>query len=182
MLSHVYENLGFVLVGHEKTNLDLDSKCRVPKRDLGFESLTLRQKKFTVDFLQKKLKVNEGEAPQYYVENSHEAIIDPLLFERVQEEMARRKALGRSYSGKTIFSCRLICGDCGHYLGSKVWNSTDKYRRVIWQCNNKFKGECKCGTPHLTEDFIKAKFLEAYKCFYSPTGTEGAPKKPDRAF
>lgn len=120
------------------------------------------QKKFTVDFLQKKMKVNEGEVPQYYVENSHEAIIDPLLFDRVQEEMARRKALGRSYSGKTIFSCRLICGDCGHYLGSKVWNSTNKYRRVIWQCNNKFKGECKCGTPHLTEEFIKAKFLEAY--------------------
>ena len=63
----------------------------------------LFQKKFTVDFLQKKMKVNEGEVPQYYVENSHEAIIDPLLFDRVQEEMARRKALGRSYSGKTIF-------------------------------------------------------------------------------
>ena len=122
----------------------------------------LLQKRFTTDFLTKKMKVNEGEVPQYYVENSHEAIIDPLLFDRVQEEMARRKALGRSYSGKTIFSCRLICGDCGHYLGSTVWNSTNKYRRMIWQCNNKFKGECKCGTPHLTEDFIKAKFLEAY--------------------
>ena len=106
--------------------------------------------------------MNEGEVPQYYVENSHEAIIHPLLFDRVQEEIARRKALGRSYSGKSIFSSRLVCGDCGHYLGSKVWNSTNKYRRVIWQCNNKFKGECKCGTPHLTEDTIKAKFLEAY--------------------
>ena len=120
------------------------------------------QKRFTVDFLQKKMKVNEGEVPQYYVENSHEAIIHPLLFDRVQEELARRKALGRSYSGKSIFSSRLICGDCGHYLGSKVWNSTNKYRRVIWQCNYKFKGECKCGTPHLTEDTIKVKFLEAY--------------------
>lgn len=122
----------------------------------------LLQKRFTVDFLQKKLKVNEGEVPQYYVENSHEAIIDPRLFDHVQEELARRKALGRSYSGKSIFSSRLVCGDCGHYLGSKVWNSTSKYRRVIWQCNNKFKGECKCGTPHLTEDAIKEKFLEAY--------------------
>ena len=127
-----------------------------------YKGCALLQKKFTVDFLQKKMKINEGEVPQYYVENSHEAIVDPLLFERVQEEMARRKTLGKSYSGKSIFSCRLICGDCGHYLGSKVWNSTDKYRRVIWQCNNKFKGECKCGTPHLTEDAIKAKFLEAY--------------------
>lgn len=120
------------------------------------------QKRFTVDFLQKKTKINEGEVPQYYVENSHEAIIDPLLFDRVQDELARRKALGRSYSGKSIFSSRLICGDCGHYLGSKVWNSTSKYRRVIWQCNNKFKGECKCGTPHLTEESIKQRFLAAY--------------------
>jgi len=118
-----------------------------------------------VDSLQKKMKVNGGEIPQYYVENSHEAIIHPLLFDRVQEELARRKALSWSYSGRGIFSSRLICGDCGRYLGSKVWNSTNKYRRVIWQCNYKFKGECKCGTPHLTEDTIKAKFLEAYSQF-----------------
>jgi DNA invertase Pin-like site-specific DNA recombinase len=35
------------------------------------------QKRFTVDFLTKKQKVNEGEVPQYYVENSHPAIISP---------------------------------------------------------------------------------------------------------
>jgi len=120
------------------------------------------QKTFTVDFLQKKTKVNEGEVPQYYVENSHEAIIAPLLFDQVQEEIARRKILGRNYSGKSIFSCRLICADCGHYFGPKVWNSTTKYRQTVWQCNNKFKGEHKCTTPHLTDSIIKAKFLKAY--------------------
>ena len=120
------------------------------------------QKTFTVDFLQKKTKINEGEVPQYYVESSHEAIIAPQLFDRVQEEMARRKILGRTYSGKSIFSCRLICADCGHYLGPKVWNSTTKYRHTVWQCNNKFKGEHKCTTPHLTDVTIKAKFLEAF--------------------
>src|SRR5574344_1604972 len=31
----------------------------------------LLQKKFTTDFLTKKMKVNEGEVPQYYVEKSH---------------------------------------------------------------------------------------------------------------
>ena len=35
----------------------------------------LLQKEFTVDFLQKKMKKNEGEVPQYYVEGNHEAII-----------------------------------------------------------------------------------------------------------
>ena len=106
--------------------------------------------------------MNEGEVPQYYVENSHAAIINPDLFDQVQVEIARRQALGRRYSGKSIFSCRLVCGDCGGFLGPKVWNSTSKYRHVVWQCNDKFKGDHKCGTPHLTEAGIKAKFLEAY--------------------
>ena len=120
------------------------------------------QKTFTVDFLQKKTKINEGEVPQYYVEGSHEAIIDPILFDQAQKEMERRRRLGNTYSGKSVFSSRLICGDCGHFLGSKVWHSTSKYRRTIWQCNYKFKGEHKCTTPHWTEDEIKEKFLEAY--------------------
>ena len=40
----------------------------------------LLQKEFTVDFLQKKMKKNEGEVPQYYVEGNHEAIISPAVF------------------------------------------------------------------------------------------------------
>ena len=50
----------------------------------------------------------------------------------------------------------IFCGDCGSVYGSKVWHSTDKYRRIIWQCNNKFKGEHHCTTPHLYEKDIKA--------------------------
>ena len=40
-------------------------------------------------------------------------------------------------------------------------HSTDKYRRVIWQCNGKFKGKDRCVTPHLYEDDIKRLFLRA---------------------
>jgi site-specific DNA recombinase len=127
-----------------------------------YRGSALLQKRFTVDFLQKKLKVNEGEVPQYYVENSHPAIVTPELFDQVQEEMKRRKQLGRRYRTGSLFSCRLVCGDCGEYFGPKVWNSTDKYRRVIWQCNAKFKGEHRCATPHLTEEIIKEKFIEAF--------------------
>ena len=29
-------------------------------------------------------KVNEGEVPQYYVKNNHEAIIEPEIFDMVQ--------------------------------------------------------------------------------------------------
>ena len=75
----------------------------------------LLQKTFTVDFLQKKVKKNEGEVPKYYVEQSHEAIIDPIEFELVQQEIARRTAIGKRYSGQSILSARIICGDCGGF-------------------------------------------------------------------
>lgn len=49
------------------------------------------QKNFTGDFLTKKTKLNEGEVPQYYVANSHPAIIEPEVFDLVQYELKQRK-------------------------------------------------------------------------------------------
>ena len=80
----------------------------------------------------------------------------------MQAELARRKAIGYSYSGNSIFASRIVCGDCGAYFGSKVWNSTSKYRRTIWQCNAKFQNDQRCSTPHLDEEEIKARFVTAY--------------------
>lgn len=121
----------------------------------------LLQKRFTSNFLTKELRINNGEVPQYYVEGSHEAIIAPEEFQAVQEEMARRKELGRAYSDKAFHS-KIICGDCGGFYGRKVWHSTDEYKSVIFQCNRKFKNEDRCRTPKLTEEEIKQRFLAAY--------------------
>ncbi len=122
----------------------------------------LLQKKFTTDFLTKRMKVNEGEVPQYYVEKSHAPIIEPLEWDMVQTEIARRRSLGRAYSGNSVFSSKLVCGDCGGFFGQKVWHSNDPYRKLIWRCNSKFKGEAKCATPHLDTETIQQKFLIAY--------------------
>ena len=127
-----------------------------------YKGAALLQKCFTVDFLTKKQKVNEGEVPQYYVEHSHEPIIAPEDFDKVQNEFVRRKQLGRQYSGKSIFASRIVCSDCGSFYGPKVWSSNSKYRRIIWQCNNKFKGSHRCETPHLDEKTIKARFVDAF--------------------
>ena len=97
------------------------------------------------------------------MEHSHDAIIEPEEFELVQAEIERRKGLGKEYSGSSIFSAKLVCSCCGGFFGSKVWHSTSKYRRIIWQCNHKFSkssGNKKCKTPHLYEDDIKKRFIE----------------------
>lgn len=122
----------------------------------------LLQKEFTVDFLQKKMKKNEGEVAQYYIEGNHEAIISPTVFDLVQEELAKRTKGSSRYSGVSIFSNKIKCGDCGNWYGSKVWHSNDKYRRVIYRCNHKYDDDKKCETPHITEDEIKAAFVTAF--------------------
>ena len=118
------------------------------------------QKTFTVDFLTKKKKANEGEIPQYYIKDNHEAIIDPETFEMVQTLMAARKKGQNRKSSVSIFSSKVKCSDCGSWYGPKVWHSNDVYRKVIWQCNHKFDGQ-KCATPTLTEAEIKELFLRA---------------------
>lgn len=122
----------------------------------------LLQKTYTVDFLTKKMIVNDGKVPQYYVENSHPAIVQPWEFAIVQAEIKRRKSLPRRYSCQSVLATHIICGDCGDYYGSKVWHSTSKYRRTVWQCNSKFSGTQKCKTPHLDEARVKAAFLTAF--------------------
>ncbi len=121
----------------------------------------LLQKEFTVDFLEKTRKKNEGEVQQYYVEGHHEAIIPPRRFAEVQAELKRREAMTK-YSGVSIFSNKIKCGCCGGWYGSKVWHSNDKYRKVIYRCNHKYGKEKKvCGTPTLTEPELKNYFLKA---------------------
>lgn len=64
--------------------------------------------------------------------------------------------------GNGAFASKLICADCGGFYGQKVWHSTDRYWRVVYQCNAKFKNEKKCSTPHLEETRIQEMFLKAY--------------------
>lgn len=127
-------------------------------RNEKYKGDALLQKTYTIDFLSKKKNINKGELPQYYVENNHEAIVDKETFDAVQAALDRKE---KGKGSTILFSSKLVCGDCGHYFGSKVWHSTSKYRRVIYQCNEKYKGEKKCTTPHVTEDEIKDWFVAA---------------------
>ena len=130
-------------------------------RNEKYAGMARIQKTFTPDFLTKKAVKNNGQVPSYLVEQSHPAIIAPATFEMVQNEIARRKREGGRYSGVSIFSGKIKCGECGGSFGAKVWHSTDKYRRVIYRCNKKYDGH-KCRTPHVTEEDIKTAFVTAF--------------------
>jgi len=132
-------------------------------RNEKYKGDALLQKTYTTDYLEHRVEKNRGHLPQYYVENSHPAIIDKEEWEIVQAELMRRDKIGAAYSGNSIFSSKLICGDCGGFYGRKLWHSTDKYAKEVYQCNRKFnKDKEKCETPTLNEDDIKALFIKAY--------------------
>lgn len=121
----------------------------------------LLQKSFRENHITKRKITNDGQLPQYFVEDSHPAIISQEEFELVQAEMIRRKSAGREYSGSSPFSSKILCSCCCGFYGAKVWHSGSKYQRTIWQCNHKFQNNEKCTTPHLYEDDIKKRFLTA---------------------
>jgi site-specific DNA recombinase len=133
----------------------------------------LLQKTYTVDFLTKKRVENNGEVPQYYVEESHPAIIDKEMWEAVQVEMERRKAFAKQYNISKVdyatvgnpFAGRVICGCCGSTFGRKVWNSTDeRLRRVIWRCNKKYevKGKKSCENKHIDDKILYQAFINTF--------------------
>ena len=104
----------------------------------------LLQKTYITDPISKRVKKNNGELPMYYVENSHPAIIERRIFDRVQEEMARRAGkkkvkqtgtkteLGR-YSGKYALTELLYCGECGTPYRRCTW-SRDGKKKIVWRC------------------------------------------------
>ena len=133
----------------------------------------LLQKTYTVDFLNKKRAENTGQVPQYYVEDSHPAIIDKEMWEAVQLEIERRRDFARKYSIQKLecttednpFAGRVICGSCGHAYGRKVWNSTDdRLRRIIWRCNGKYvvKGEKGCESKHIDDGVLYQAFVDVF--------------------
>lgn len=119
----------------------------------------LIQKTVVVDFLTKQIKKNEGEAPQYYIANNHEAIIPPDVWDQVQYELKHRYQ--RRTSKLTKYSSFLRCACCGSYYGPKQTHSGTKYRKDFWICRDKYKGDSICTSKRLSEEMIEEAFNTA---------------------
>ena len=132
-------------------------KIEVPGKELNFSKKMILgilqnekycgdcilQKTVTVDCISKSRKKNEGEAPMYLVENSHPAIVSREVFNRVQEEISRRKALPPQSKKKAVTASGkyskyaltevLKCGECGSRYKRVTWTSRGK-KQIVWRC------------------------------------------------
>jgi site-specific DNA recombinase len=78
------------------------------------------QKSYVADPITKKKKSNRGELPRYYIEATHEPIIDPSMWECAQLELKRRSAFYAEYltapttaAEAAPFQAKVICAECG---------------------------------------------------------------------
>lgn len=120
------------------------------------------QQTITVDCITKTRIKNTGEeVPMYYVHNSHPAIISRELYNKAQEEKARRntrtpKSLKTAITASGKYSKYaltdvLICGECGTRYRRCTWNIRGK-KRIVWRCINRLENGTKYCKKSLTLD------------------------------
>ena len=120
----------------------------------------LLQKSFTVDFLSKKIKINNGEVPQYYLEKVHPAIVTDEVFALAQETLKMRSQhITKHYSATDPFASKIICPVCGDTYGLKPMHkyvNGSKYYHEFWRCKSYY--ENKCGSPKIRDDVLRCNF------------------------
>gem|GEM_PF-644364 len=133
----------------------------------------LLQKTYVKDVLTHRAEKNNGELPQYYIQNNHPAIIDRDVWNKVQEEIARRvckrKAPSKNartgtskYSGKYALGEILVCGECGTPYRRVTWTKPQG-QVIVWRCVSRLehgKKLCK-NSPTMPEDALHAAILGA---------------------
>lgn len=134
----------------------------------------LLQKTYTVSILDKKRAANNGEMPKYYVEGSHEAIIDRDVFMKVKAEIARRTNLNpdgkrRVYSSKYALSGMVFCGHCGDIYRRVKWNNRG-CKSTVWRCVSrvlKGKMDFDCPARTVKEEVLHGAIVTAVNDAYA---------------
>lgn len=107
----------------------------------------LLQKTFSPSLFAERSKVNNGERAKYYVSNCLPVIVEPELWQQVQEEIARRRAKRAStekaknplegrHRGKYALSELQVCGKCGSPYRRTTWAKKGK-KKIVWRCGTR---------------------------------------------
>jgi hypothetical protein len=130
----------------------------------------LLQKTITIDFLTHKRKANKGQAPQYIVNGNHPAIISKEIFDKVQDERERRaltkgnlKGDRHKYSSQYPFSGKVFCSHCDNIYKRRTWNSTNKSKKIVWQCKTYIvDGKDACNARAVEEAELMNAFVRMF--------------------
>lgn len=119
---------------------------------------TLCQKSYSCGFpfVQKR---NQGERMQYYVENSHPAIIDRDTFEKVQELLRKKAQKKKRHRERSPFALKILCGNCG----TMFLRRSSKNGYVTWVCRAHDRSADACHVGRIPESEIRAAFLRMYR-------------------
>ena len=143
-----------------------------PNYEYVKEGDAIINKTYITDCISKKVRVNNGERPKYYVENSHPAIIDSATFGRVQEELARRSGKRKisrkakteqgKYSSKYALTELLVCGECKSAYRRCTWTASGK-KKIVWRCINRIEYAKKyChNSPSVEESILQRAVMAA---------------------
>ena len=130
----------------------------------------LMQKYYNEDGICRK---NRGEVKQYYMENTHEAIISVEDFQKVQELMRERACeceIGVARKNYE-FTGKIRCGCCGGNYIRKVQNCGKPYEAIVWVCSRKDTfGSENCYGTRIKDTVLKEKFVECYNEFTAIKG------------
>lgn len=124
---------------------------------------TRLQKTFTEDFMTGKKRRNDEQRNKYYLKDSHPAVVSAEVYDKVQEEMAKRARLvtsedrtveisGSKYNGKYLLGNLLVCGDCG-----ASYRRRTERGKVLWRCVTRIekgKDACPC-SPNKAEGWVQ---------------------------
>ena len=127
----------------------------------------LLQKTCITDYWNRRQGKNTGELPQFFYENNHPGIIDPSVFEAVQQEKKRRSNMTQNSHGKNVrksnrfssgntLSGKIVCGMCGRHYRRLTTHGGD----IIWRCSarvEKIKHICTART--LTQKTIVEELM-----------------------
>ena len=129
---------------------------------------TRLQKTYSKNYLTGERAVNHGQRTRYYVNDSHPAIVSKEIFDRVQEELAKRSRvihkddgtteIGKSrYNGKYVLGNLLACGECG-----AAYRRRTERGKVVWRCATRIeKGKDAClYSPTINEEWIQEILAE----------------------
>lgn len=93
-----------------------NTSIRAILRQEKYTGNSLLQKTYVENHITQKTKLNKGQLPMYYAENTHPVIIEKEIFDKVQTEIARRRELG-VFANKAIkttcFTSKIQCDNCG---------------------------------------------------------------------